>query len=323
MSLKVSDLQTYFYVREGVVKAVDGVSFELKKGETMGIVGESGCGKSVTALSILRLIPEPGRIVGGKIVFEGEDLLQKTEEEMRKIRGARIAMIFQNPATSLNPVFTVGFQIGEAIDLHQDIPDSQIPEKAVEMLKVVGIPEPGKRAGEYPHVFSGGMRQRAMIAMSLSCNPSLLIADEPTTALDVTIQAQILELMKELRNSFGASILLITHDIGLIAELTEKVAVMYSGHIVENAATEMLFENPCHPYTQGLMASIPKPDIDVERLATIPGVVPDALNPPSGCRFHPRCPKAMDICMEEQPRTIEIEAGHTVSCFLFNQGKEN
>jgi oligopeptide/dipeptide ABC transporter ATP-binding protein len=317
MSLQVSDLQTYFYVREGVVKAVDGVSFEMKKGETMGIVGESGCGKSVTALSILRLVADPGRIVGGKIVFEGEDLLRKTDDEMRKIRGGRIAMIFQNPATSLNPVFTVGFQIGEAIGLHQDLPESQVPEKAVEMLKVVGIPEPRKRAGEYPHVFSGGMRQRAMIAMSLSCNPSLLIADEPTTALDVTIQAQILELMKELRNSFGASILLITHDIGLVAELAEKVAVMYSGHIVENASTEALFENPCHPYTQGLIASIPKPDVDVERLATIPGVVPDALNPPTGCHFHPRCPKAMDICKKEDPRTREVEAGHTVSCFLF------
>jgi len=321
MSLQVSDLQTYFYVREGVVKAVDGVSFEMKKGETMGIVGESGCGKSVTALSILRLVPDPGRIVGGKIVFEGEDLLQKTDDEMRKIRGGRIAMIFQNPATSLNPVFTVGFQIGEAIDLHQDLPESQVPEKAVEMLKVVGIPEAQKRAGEYPHVFSGGMRQRAMIAMSLSCNPSLLIADEPTTALDVTIQAQILELMKELRTSFGASILLITHDIGLIAELTEKVAVMYSGHIVENASTEALFGNPCHPYTQGLIASIPKPDVDVERLATIPGVVPDALNPPTGCRFHPRCPKAMDMCKQKDPRTMEVEAGHTVSCFLFGEAK--
>ncbi|MEC9488170.1 MAG: ABC transporter ATP-binding protein, partial [Halanaerobium sp.] len=293
--IEVRGLQTYFYTEDGVVKAVDGVDFEIYKGETLGVVGESGCGKSVTSLSIMRLIPNPpGKIVGGDILFEGDSLLKKSESEMRKIRGNDISMIFQEPMTSLNPVYTVGDQIAEAIILHQKVSKKEAIERAVEMLRKVGIPLPEQRVNEYPHQLSGGMRQRVMIAMALSCNPKMLIADEPTTALDVTIQAQILELMNELKNEFDASIMMITHDLGVIAEVADRVAVMYAGKIVEYSDAVSIFKNPKHPYTWGLLKSIPRLDKTTERLMNIEGVVPNPLFFPDGCKFHTRCPFADD-----------------------------
>ncbi|MDI6819962.1 MAG: ABC transporter ATP-binding protein [Candidatus Hodarchaeaceae archaeon] len=324
--LKVRGLKTYFFMDEGVVKAVDGVSFDLRKGEILGLVGESGCGKTVTALSILRLIPSPpGKIVTGRIIFRGEDLLKKSEEGMRRLRGSEISMIFQDPHTALDPVFTVGDQIAEPIELHQVIEEhlispEDVPKKVVEMLKLVGMPDPEVRVVEYPHQFSGGMKQRSMIAMMLSCNPSLLIADEPTTALDVTIQAQILELMRELRRRLNTSILIITHNLGVIAQMCDRVAVMYAGNIVEEADLLALFESPKHPYTQALLKAIPKADVKRGELVTIPGTVPSLVNPPPGCRFHPRCPYAMDICKKENPNTIEVEKEHLVRCHLFGEG---
>jgi len=313
--LQVEDLRTYFHTEDGVVKAVDGVTFEVFPGETLGIVGESGCGKSVTSLSVMRLLDEKGEIAGGKILFDGEDVLAIPESKMMKIRGNDMAMIFQEPMTALNPVFTIGFQIMEAILLHQDVDEKKAREMAIDMLKKVGIPEPEKRIDEYPHELSGGMRQRAMIAMSLSCNPKLLFADEPTTALDVTIQAQILELMKSLQDQYGMALVMITHDLGVIAEMAQRVVVMYAGKVVEYADVHTLFKNPRHPYTWGLMNAIPKLDEDKEVLYNIPGVVPDPLDFPDGCRFNTRCPLATDKCRKEEPPLVEIESEHTAACW--------
>ncbi|MCR4403616.1 MAG: ABC transporter ATP-binding protein [Firmicutes bacterium] len=316
--LEVRDLKTYFYTEDGVVPAVDGVSFSVEKGETIGIVGESGCGKSVTSLSVMRLIPNPpGKIIDGEIIFEGENILEKTEAEMRHIRGNEISMIFQEPMTSLNPVFTIGDQIMEAIMLHQKVGKREARAKTIEMLKLVGIPSAEKRVDEYPHQMSGGMRQRVMIAMALSCNPRLLIADEPTTALDVTIQAQILDLMLKLKQDLGTAIMLITHDLGVIAETVNKVVVMYAGKIVESADVVRIFKEPEHPYTLGLLGSIPKVNEDRERLQVIEGVVPNPFSMPPGCRFHPRCSFARDICKEEEPELVDVEDGHQVRCWKF------
>jgi oligopeptide/dipeptide ABC transporter ATP-binding protein len=322
--LEIRGLKTYFFTYEGVAKAVDGVSYHLAKGEPLGVVGESGCGKSVTALSILRLIPvPPGKIVGGEILFKGKNLIDLSEEEMRKIRGNRISMIFQEPMTSLNPVFTIGNQIQETIRLHQGLSKRDSLEKAIEMLRLVNIPSPEGCVNRYPHELSGGMRQRVMIAMALTCNPEILIADEPTTALDVTIQAQILDLMNKLKEELGMAIILITHNLGVIAETVTRVIVMYAGKVVEEAETKTLFKNPLHPYTMGLLKSIPilgdKIRIGKVRLNEIPGVVPSLYELPSGCKFSTRCPSMMDICKEKEPDLKEIEKGHFSSCWLTNQ----
>ena len=315
--LDVRNLKTYFYTEDGVIAAVDGLSFCIGKGETLGIVGESGCGKSVMSLSIISLVPNPpGRIVGGEILFEGEDLLKKTEADMRKLRGDRISMIFQEPMTSLNPVFTVGAQISEAIMLHQKVPKEEAKQRTVEMLRKVGIPSPEKRISEYPHQMSGGMRQRVMIAMALACQPKLLIADEPTTALDVTIQAQILDLMARLKEEMGMAILLVTHNLGIVAEFSNKVAVMYAGKIVEIADTHSLFNNPLHPYTVGLLGSIPKISENRGRLQIIEGAVPNPFEKPKGCRFHPRCFNAKEICSREEPELVEVGPYHELRCWL-------
>jgi oligopeptide/dipeptide ABC transporter ATP-binding protein len=314
--LDVRGLKTYFYVDSKVAKAVDGVDFSIQKGKTLGLVGESGCGKSVTALSILRLVPSPpGKIVSGEITFEGRDLLTLNESAMRSIRGNDIAMIFQEPMTSLNPVFTVGYQIAEAIRLHRHASRSGTKALTIELLRKVKIPAPEQRYGEYPHQLSGGMKQRAMIAMAISCNPKLLIADEPTTALDVTIQAQILELLMELRDEFEMSTLLITHDLGVVAETADDVAVMYAGQIVESATTRELFANPKHPYTVGLFGSLPKLGERREYLTAIPGMVPDPASHPKGCRFHPRCDLMEIKCTQENTELREIAPGHTVRCW--------
>jgi len=319
--LEVRDLRTYFHTEEGVARAVDGVSFAVGRGQTLGLVGESGCGKSVSAFSIMRLVPDPpGRIEAGQILLKGRDLLALDEEEMRRVRGDDLAMIFQEPMTSLNPVLTCGFQIAEAIVLHQQVSKQEAHARAVEMLKLVGIPAPDQRSGEYPHQLSGGMRQRVMIAMALSCNPDVLIADEPTTALDVTIQAQILALLESLQKSLQMAIVMITHDFGVIAETADQVAVMYAGQIVEHAATQALFARPRHPYTHGLLRSIPRLDDAQERLDIIPGMVPDARAFPSGCRFAPRCPLADARCRAETPRLEEVEAGHWASCWKAGEG---
>jgi oligopeptide/dipeptide ABC transporter ATP-binding protein len=324
--LRVSNLKTHFRTFEGIGKAVDGVDFEVARGETIGIVGESGCGKSVTALSILRLIPDPpGKIAGGEILFEGTDLLKISDSEMREIRGNKISMIFQEPMTSLNPVFTIGTQISETIILHQHLNRKEALEKSMEMLRLVQIPEPESRVLDYPHKLSGGMRQRAMIAMALSCHPRLLIADEPTTALDVTIQAQILDLMLKLKEEMGTAIILITHNLGLIAEVAQRVIVMYTGKVVEEAGTEDLFENPLHPYTQGLLQSIPwigrKLESGRKQLQEIPGIVPSIFDLPQGCSFSPRCQKAFDLCRDKTPELVVVRPGHKVRCWLFNGGK--
>jgi oligopeptide/dipeptide ABC transporter ATP-binding protein len=314
--LEVRDLRTYFHTEEGVARAVDGVSFAVGRGQTLGLVGESGCGKSVSAFSIMRLVPDPpGRIEAGQVLFKGRDLLALDEEEMRRVRGDDIAMIFQEPMTSLNPVLTCGFQIAEAVVLHQQVPMQEARVRAVEMLHLVGIPAPEQRIDEYPHQLSGGMRQRVMIAMALSCNPDVLIADEPTTALDVTIQAQILALLESLQESLQMAIVMITHDLGVIAETADQVAVMYAGQIVEHAETQALFAHPRHPYTRGLLRSIPRLDDEQERLDIIPGVVPDARSFPQGCRFAPRCPLADAHCRAEAPPLEEVEAGHWASCW--------
>ena len=324
--LSVQGLKTYFFLERGVVKAVDGVDFEINKGEIFGVVGETGCGKSVTSLSILRLISSPpGKIVEGKVIFEGENLLEKSKEEMRKIRGNKISMIFQDPHTSLDPVFTVGYQIAESIELHQVIEQhlisaEDVPKKVIEMLKLVKIPDPEHRVVEYPHMFSGGMKQRTMIAMMLSCNPSLLIADEPTTAVDVTIQAQILDLMRELRQKLDMSILIITHNLGVIAEMCDRVAVMYAGNIVEQADIKTLFKSPKHPYTHALLEAVPKVGTKKGELASIPGMVPSLITPPPGCKFHPRCSHAMDICRKKFPQMVEIGKGQLARCFLYGGG---
>ncbi len=314
--LRVENLHTYFGKGEREFRAGDGVSFTVKRGETLGLVGESGCGKSVTSLSIMGLIPNPpGRIAGGAIWFEGEDLTEKTQEEMRHIRGNKISMIFQEPMTSLNPVYTVGDQIIEGIRLHRDISASEARERASEMLRLVRIPSPDKRIDDYPHQLSGGMRQRVMIAMALSCEPQLLIADEPTTALDVTIQAQILDLMRKIRDETGTAIMLITHSLGVVAEMADNVVVMYAGRIVEQADVRTIFADPQHPYTLGLLGSIPKLGVEEERLATIPGTVPNPQAMPNGCLFNPRCPIAIDKCRSEIPPLIEIAPGHLTACW--------
>ncbi len=314
--LEVNDLRTYFYTDDGIARAVDGVDFQLDRGETLGLVGESGCGKTVTSLSIMRLVPEPpGRIVGGEIIFKGQDILKLSEREMRSIRGNEISMIFQEPMTSLNPVYTCGNQIAEAIVLHQKVGKKEAKSGVIEMLRFVGIPDPEVRAGEYPHQLSGGMRQRVMIAMALSCRPSILIADEPTTALDVTIQAQILDLLRKLREELHMAMLLITHNLGVIAEMADRVAVMYAGKIVEKADVEAIFETPSHPYTRGLLKSIPALGHKKEKLTAIRGTVPNPVHFPSGCRFNPRCDLADDRCRTEEPELLEIDPGHKVSCW--------
>ncbi|MGV8145156.1 MAG: ABC transporter ATP-binding protein [Alkaliphilus sp.] len=319
--LKIEGLKTSFNTTAGLVKAVDGVFFSVDEGKVLGIVGESGCGKSVTSLSVMRLIPKPnGHITDGKILFEGKDLLQIKESEMRKIRGNHIAMIFQEPMTALNPVFTIGNQIGESLALHQGLTGKKNIERCIELLKTVEIPRPDKVVDEYPHQLSGGMRQRVMIAMALSCDPKILIADEPTTALDVTIQAQVLELMKELNAKLGTATMLITHDLGVIAEMADDVIVMYAGKVVEEAPVINIFKTTKHPYTLGLLKSRPDMLDEDEKLSCIRGMVPSPYNMPKGCAFAPRCDKRMDICDEKMPNLIEIEPGHKVRCWLFEEG---
>lgn len=325
MLLEVKDLVTEFPTRKGVVKAVDGVTFGVDAGETLAVVGESGSGKSVTSLSIMRLLQEPGHIASGSITFDGEDLLALSEHEMEGVRGGKIAMIFQEPMTSLNPVYRVGDQIVEAIRIHTDLDKKAAWERAVEALRVVGIPSPEDRAHDYPHQMSGGMRQRVMIAMALSCNPRLLIADEPTTALDVTIQAQILDLIYKLREEYNMGVLLITHDLGVVSEVADRVVVMYCGQVVEQSPVEQLFEKPLHPYTLGLLNSIPRlENDDSEHLYMIRGQVPNPLSMPKGCPFSDRCDRCMDVCRERRPHLISVP-GHpdrSVRCFLFEKEGE-
>jgi len=315
--LEVKNLTTRFYTEEGVVHAVNGISYTLDEGDTLGVVGESGCGKSVHALSIMRLIPiPPGKIEAGEVLFRGQNLLDLSENEMRRVRGAEIAMIFQDPMTSLNPVKTIGFQIIEALKLHQGMDKQQARERTAELLHLVGIPEAEQRLDDYPHQFSGGMRQRAMIAMGLSCNPNILIADEPTTALDVTIQAQIIELVKRLQHQLGMTVIWITHDLGVVAGLAQRVNVMYAGHIIESGAVKRIYENPHHPYTVGLLGSLPsvgtrKPG----RLYSIPGEPPDLIGDQKGCPFAPRCTYKVERCAYEMPPLEEIEPGHIVACW--------
>jgi peptide/nickel transport system ATP-binding protein len=320
--LRVMDLRTYFHTEDGIGRAVDGVSFQVDRGETLGLVGESGCGKSVTALSLMRLIPQPpGRIESGRVLLNGRSLLDLDEEAMCAVRGDEIAMVFQEPMTSLNPVLTCGYQIMEAVMLHQQVGRSEARERAVDMLRLVGISAPEQRIDEYPHQLSGGMRQRVMIAMALCCHPVLLIADEPTTALDVTIQAQILDLLRQLQDELQMAILLITHDLGVIAETADRVAVMYAGKIVEQAGTQRLFARPAHPYTRGLMASVPQLDEVRERLETIPGMVPDAREFPDGCRFAARCALADDHCRRHEPPLEDRADQHRVACWHADTGE--
>jgi len=324
--LEVENLSTWFYTRQGIVKAVDAVDFNVASGETLAIVGESGCGKSMTALSLMRLIPDPpGRIVSGSVKLAGRDLLKISEEEMRDVRGNEISMIFQEPMTSLNPVMTIGRQISEALILHREMDRKQALKRSIEMLDLVRIPEPAQRSKEYPHQLSGGMRQRAMIAMALACNPKVLIADEPTTALDVTIQAQILELIVELQREFSAAVILITHDLGVVAETARRVIVMYAGRKVEEADVGELFARPLHPYTVGLLASIPRLDLmrgevdrKTDRLQEIPGIVPPLFDLPEGCAFAPRCSKADDHCRRERPVYEQKRTGHWAACWHSN-----
>lgn len=315
--LSVQDLHVHFSTYGGEVKAVRGVSFDLHKGETLAIVGESGCGKSVTSQSIMRLIPSPpGKVTNGRILFKGKDLLNVTEPQMRKIRGADISMIFQDPMTALNPTLTIGEQIIEGILQHNDVSKKQARQKAIEMLTLVSIPNPEERLKQYPHQFSGGMRQRIVIAMSLVCEPDVIIADEPTTALDVTIQAQILELFKEIQQKTGVSIILITHDLGVVAQVADRIAVMYAGKIVEEGNRREIFYHPQHPYTQGLLKSVPRLDLDGEDLIPIPGSPPDLFSPPVGCPFVPRCGKAMEVCDRVYPAKTQLSNDHHVDCWL-------
>ena len=325
--LEVSNLQTHFPTRAGIVKAVNDVSFYIKESELLGLVGESGCGKSISALSVMRLIAPPGKIVGGEIKFKGEELLKASDERMREIRGNDIAMIFQDPMTSLNPVFTIGEQIGEALRLHQNLNKKQAFEASIEAMKEVALPAPERRVKDYPHQLSGGMRQRVMIAMALACNPELLIADEPTTALDVTIQAQILELLDNLRKTRKLAVLLITHDLGVVAEVADRVAVMYTGKIVEQSGVEELFENPKHPYTQGLLRSVPKlSEMGIEkktRLSTIEGTVPSPTNLPPGCDFAPRCEFCIEgICTTDEIPLYQLENNIEVRCVLYDEKRK-
>ena len=320
--LEVRNLKTHFHTDEGVVPAVDGVDFTLKKGKTLCVVGESGCGKSVTAYTVMRLIPmPPGKVESGEIIYKGKNLVKLTENEMRDIRGNEIAMIFQEPMTSLNPVYTIGNQIVEAIVLHQKVKTKEARQRAIKMLTKVGIPDAEIRIDEYPHQMSGGMKQRVMIAMALSCNPEVLIADEPTTALDVTIQAQILDLLQQFQSTEGMSILLITHDLAVVAEVADEVLVMYASRVVEKAGVVEVFQNPKHPYTQGLIKAIPQLGSRVDRLNEIPGQVPKPQNYPEGCHFSDRCPHVIDVCSRKDPGITEISADHYVSCFLYEEGK--
>ena len=322
MLLEVKDLETEFKVKRGTVKAVNGVSFEVDKGEILAVVGESGSGKSVTSLSVMGLIRDPGRVAGGEILFNGENLLKKSTKEMQAVRGDKISMIFQEPMTSLNPVYRVKDQIMETILTHTTMNKKEALKRAIEMLDLVGIPAPEQRVNDYPHQMSGGMRQRVMIAMALACDPELLIADEPTTALDVTIQAQILDLINRLREKLGMAVLLITHDLGVVAETAAKVVVMYCGRVVEQATVEQLFTKPLHPYTQGLLDSIPKMDEDRERLYMIKGIVPDPIHLPKGCSFADRCDKCMEKCREHMPKLSVTEDGRKVRCFLVSDEVE-
>jgi oligopeptide transport system ATP-binding protein len=323
--LEVENLRTQFFTQDGVVKAVDGVSFSLKSGETLGIVGESGCGKSITALSLMRLIPSPpGKIVEGKVILQGQNIMEMTEEQVRHIRGNKIAMIFQDPMTSLNPVLTINRQISEALQLHMGMNATQARERTIELLRMVGIPNPERRVDQYPHQFSGGMRQRVMIAMALSCNPDLLIADEPTTALDVTIQAQILDLMRNLQKERGTAVILITHDLGVVAGMTDRINVMYAGHVVETATTDDLFADPRHPYTLGLLKSIPR--LNAERKTTldpIRGLPPDLIDLPDMCPFVPRCNFAREKCEQKNPPLLQVSEGHWSACWFWEEvGKD-
>ncbi|WP_025322836.1 ABC transporter ATP-binding protein [Deferrisoma camini] len=319
--LEIRGLQTYFKTPQGTARAVDGVDLTVREGEVLGVVGESGCGKSVMALSVLRLLPRPPAFfAGGQIRFRGTDLLRLSDEEIRRIRGNRISMIFQEPMTALNPVFTVGNQLSEVFRTHQRLSRAEARQRAVEMLGLVGIPSPQRRYRSYPHEMSGGMRQRVMIAMALACRPDLLLADEPTTALDVTIQAQILDLMKELREQLGTAIVLITHDMGVVAEMADRVAVMYLGRVVEEAETRELFERPLHPYTRGLLRAIPSVSQEKSELFEIPGTVPSPVNLPDGCPFHPRCPDRQEGCRRERPVLEELHAGHRVACWVAQGG---
>lgn len=321
--LKVNGLKTYFFTDDGQVPAVDDISFEVKKGEILGIVGESGCGKSVTSMSIMKLVQSPGKVVAGEILFNGEDLFNASERQMRRIRGNQIGMIFQEPMTSLNPVFTIGNQLLEAIRLHKNLSKKEAWNRAVEIMSLVGLPRPEQLMGEYPHQLSGGMRQRVMIAMAMVCEPDLLIADEPTTALDVTIQAQILELMKKLNQEMNTSIILITHDLGVVAEMCDRVVVMYSGKIVEEGSTKKLFNNPQHPYTQGLIESVPDMRDKKERLNSIKGNVPKPGSIKEGCHFAPRCSKAFDKCWSELPELIDTGEGQQARCWLHETGSKD
>lgn len=317
--LKVDNLKTYFNTDDGVVRAVDGVSFDLHAGETLGVVGESGCGKSVTNLSIMKLIPSPpGKIMGGKVLFSGKSILDMSNQEMRSIRGCNISMIFQDPMTSLNPFLRISTQLLETLELHQELDKALAEKKAVEMLKKVGIPSAERRVRDYPHQFSGGMRQRVMIAMALSCNPQILIADEPTSALDVTIQAQILELIQELTEELGTAVIMITHDLGIVAGMCDRICVMYAGRIVEKASAEELFADPKHPYTKGLIRSVPRLDrAGRKRLFSIKGQPPNLINLPECCPFHPRCDRAMDVCRRQYPPERQLDGHQSVNCWLF------
>ena len=319
--LEVRDLKTYFFTEDGVVKAVDGVDFYVLEGEVLGLVGESGCGKSVTSFSIMRLVGNPGKIINGEIFFAGKDILKMTEAEMTEMRGDRMSMIFQQPQSSLNPVFTVGDQVAEVLQIHKSMNNDQSWKRAVELLAMVGIPDPARKAKAYPHEMSGGQAQRVMIAMALALSPELLIADEPTTALDVTIQAQILDLMRGMRTRLSTAVILITHDLGVIAEMADRVAVMYAGRIVEQAEVEALFDRPLHPYTQGLIGSIPVLGKVSERLDVIPGSVPNLVNLPSGCRFAPRCrlreQYSLTVCTQAEPDLVQVQSGHLVRCWLY------
>jgi len=311
--LNIEGLKTHFFTEAGIVKAVDGISFNLKKGESLGLVGESGSGKTVTALSVLRIVPKPGKITDGKIEFNDENLLKKTEKEMQKIRGSKIAIIFQDPSSSLNPVYTVETQLRDVIIAHQTVSKTESRKKAIEILEVVGLPDAETRMREYPHQFSGGMKQRVAIARALACEPTLLFADEPTTNLDVTIQAQVLNLLNDLKKKFGMSLVMITHDMGIIAEMTTRIVVLYAGRVCEIAKTYDLFERPRHPYTEALLAAVPRLDMR-KTLRVIPGNIPNLIEPPSGCRFHPRCNYAKRTCKEDIPVLEEIESGHFVAC---------
>ena len=317
--LQVTNLKTYFHTEDGVVKAVDGVDLVVYPGEVVGLVGESGCGKSVTSLSIMRLVSKPGKIETGEILFDGSDLLKLSETEMNHVRGNRISMIFQQPQTALNPVLKVGDQIGEVLNIHQDFGKEAGYKRAVELLKMVGIPDAERRVDAYPHEFSGGMAQRVMIAMALACLPELLIADEPTTALDVTIQAQILDLMRDLNKKMDTAIILITHDLGVIADMVSRVAVMYAGKIMEHTSINDLFAEPLHPYTQGLIGSIPILGRKKRRLDVIPGVVPNLIDLPPGCPFASRCSQKLEICEKEMPELIVLKPGHEVRCWLYQR----